>query len=221
MTQDRLYKQIRDKMEDDFAPVKALREPWKRALWIFPLALLLSVAVLALFHLRPDVSNFHPLELYGFILLQVAACYVLLRAVLKTGVPGSFPSLSCLALTGATAAAVFLIASLVHHRASPGHPGIGQELSMGAACISIVGLMGVSSLVGGFFLGRYGLTLRARTAGLLLGLCGGLAAEAVWRLHCPFTSWSHVLVFHGGAVLILAFAGAVFGYGRHLRISRR
>jgi hypothetical protein len=212
VTEDRLYQQIRGKIEEDFAPVKPLKEPWKRALWIFPLLLLLAGAILAVFHLRPDASNFTPLELYGFIVLQVAVCYLLLSAVLKTGIPGSFLSLSSLALPGVTAAAVFLAASHVLHRASPNNPPAGQEISMGAACIAIVGILGAASLVGGFFLARRGLPFRSGAAGLLLGLCGGLAVEAVWRLHCPFTSWSHVLVFHAGAVLILAFSGAVFGY---------
>lgn len=212
MTEDRLYQQIREKIEEDFAPVKPLKEPWKRAFWIFPFVLLLAVAVLAVFHLRTDASNFTPLGLYGFILLQVAVCYLLLSAVLKTGVPGSFLSLSSLALLGVTAAAVFLEASRVHYSASPNPPPPGQEISMGAACIAIVGIMGVASLIGGFFLARHGLPLRSGTTGLLLGLGSGLAVEAVWRLHCPFTSWSHVLVFHGGAVLILASAGVVFGY---------
>ena len=214
MTEDRLYQQIREKIEDDFAPVKPLKEPWKRAFWIFPLALLLAVAILAVFHLRTDASNFTPLALYGFILLQVAVCYLLLSAVLRTGVPGSFLSLSSLALLGITAAAVFLAASRVHYSVSPNLPPGGREISMGAACIAIVGIMGAASLIGGFFLARYGLPLRSGATGLLLGLGSGLAVEAVWRLHCPFTSWSHVLVFHGGAVLILAFAGAVFGYRR-------
>lgn len=214
MTEDLLYKKIRERIGNDFARVKPLKEPWKRALWIFPIVLLLAAAILAVFHLRPDVSNFHPLELYGLIFLQVAVCYVLLRSILKTGVPGSYLSLSYLATLGVAATAVFLAASLVLYRAGPNHPAAGQEWSMGAACISVVGILGAASLIGGFFLARYGLPLRAPATGLLLGLGSGLAVEAAWRLHCPFTSWDHVLVFHGGAVLILAFAGAFFGYLR-------
>jgi len=221
VTEDRLYRQIREKIEDDFVPVRPLKEPWKRALWIFPLALLLAVAFLAVFDLRPDAANFPPLELYGLILLQVAVCYALLKAILRTGIPGSFLSLSHLVFLSAAALAVFIAASLLHHSASPNHPGAGQELSMGMACISIVGLLGAAALIGGFFLARYGLPLRAGIAGLLLGLGSGLAVEAVWRLHCPFTSWGHVLIFHGGAVFILAVAGFIFGNRSKGRLRSR
>jgi len=67
------------------------------------------------------------------------------------------------------------------------------------------------ALLFGFVLVRAGLPFRARTTGLLLGLGNGLAVEAVWRLHCPFSSWGHILLFHGGAVVVLMAAGMAIG----------
>ncbi|MEJ2108372.1 MAG: NrsF family protein [Acidobacteriota bacterium] len=211
MTEDRLYKQIRDTLKNDFVPVKPLKEAWKRAFWIFPLTLFCIVFTLEVFHLRPDYLNFHLMELWGFILLQVLACYFILSESLKTGIPGSFVSPFRLTVLGVIGPVVFLIASMLNYEINPSHPAAGQEWAMGMACISIVGGLGFLALLAGVLLSRSGLPFRAGTVGLLLGLSGGLTAEASWRLHCPFTSWDHVLVFHGGAIIILAAAGLAVG----------
>ncbi len=220
VTEDRLYKQIRETLKDDFAPVKPLRAAWKRALWIFPLTLLFAAAVLFLFRIRPDNNHFHFTELYGLILLQVFACYLLLTVLLSDRIPGSLKHPLYLASFGISGIAIFLIASFLSYRISPVHPDTGQEGAMGMACISIIGAIGLLALLFGFLLARPGLPFRARSAGMLLGAGGGLAAEAVWRLHCPYTSWDHILIFHGGAVLILALLGWVLGHIQKLKASR-
>lgn len=212
MTEDRLYKQLREKLSNDFTPVKPLEKAWKRALWIFPISLLFMVLTLAVFHLRSDYMNFHPLMLFGFIFLQIMACYLAITVSLETCIPGSVKSPLVLAAAGLMCPAVFLIASWIAFHASPNRPLPDQGWTVGTACLSVIGLFGLLAMLFGFFLVRAGLPFRAKAIGLLIGLGSGLIAEAAWRLHCPFTSWDHVLIFHGGSVLFLLLAGFAAGH---------
>lgn len=63
---------------------------------------------------------------------------------------------------------------------------------------------------------RYAFPVHASTRGALVGLCCGLAATATIHLHCPVTLTSHILLSHGGPLLVLTILGAVLG-GRFLR----
>jgi len=211
VTEDRLYEQLRQKLGDDFAPAKPLKASWKRALWIFPISLLYMGAILAIFHIRPDHVSLSPLVLWGFLILQVLACYLVLTASLQTSIPGAAKDPLVLAGVALTGLAAFFIASWIIFRVSPNWPSPGQEWKIGMACMSIIGILGILALLFGFILVRSGLPFRARTTGLLLGLGNGLVAEAVWRLHCPFSSWDHILFFHGGAVVVLMVAGIAIG----------
>jgi len=220
VSEDCLFEELKEKLKDDFVPVKPLKEAWERALWILPVSLVFAAVTLVIFHLRPDYLNFHPLELYGFILLQILACYLALTVSLKTGIPGSFRSPVYLILTGLAGPLIFLVSSWINYDVSPNSPEAGHQLSTGAACLTIIGAFGLLALAAGFLLARSGLPFRSKSVGLLLGLAGGLAAEASWRLHCPFTGWDHILIFHGGALLILAAIGLAIGHFTRRRAGR-
>jgi hypothetical protein len=211
VTEDQLYKKLRDKLSDEFTPAKPLERAWKRALWIFPISLVFIAATLAVFHLRSDSVNFHPLALYGLIALQILACYLAITVSLETSIPGSFKSPVFLITVGLTGPVVFSIASWIAFRVSPNQPSPDQELRIGSACLSVISLFGLLAILIGYFITRSGLPFRAKAVGIILGLGSGLTAEAAWRLHCPYTSWDHILIFHGGAVFFLLLAGLITG----------
>lgn len=211
MIEDPLYKQIRKKLKDDFTPVKPLKATWKRALWFFPISLLYMVVTLAIFHIRPDYMNLSPLVLWSFFLLQILVCYLVLTASLEECIPGSVKDPLVLAGIGLMGPGVFFIASWITFNVSPNRPIPGQEWKMGMICMSVIGMFGILALLFGFFLARAGLPFRARATGLLLGIGSGLTAEAAWRLHCPFSSWDHILLFHGGTVFLIVFVGIIIG----------
>ena len=212
MTEDQLYKKLRDKLSDEFTPVKPLERAWKRALWFFPISLVFIAATLAVFHLRSDSVNFHPMALFGLIFLQILACYLAIIASLETSIPGSFKSPIFLITAGLTGPVVFGIASWIAFRVSPNQPLSGQEWKVGFACLSVIGIFGLLALLIGYWLARSGLPFRAKSVGVILGIGSGFTAEAAWRLHCPYTSWDHILIFHGGAVLLLLLTGLAMGY---------
>jgi hypothetical protein len=219
--EDQLYKQLRERLRGDFTPLKPLEKPWKRALWIFPISLVFMVVTLAVFHLRSDYANFHPLVLFGFIFLQILACYLAFTVSLETSIPGSVKSPLLLTGIGLLGPAVFGIASWAASHVSPSPPLSDQGWKTGMACLTIIGLYGLLALMFGFFLVRSGLPFRAEAIGLLTGLGGGLTAEAAWRLHCPNTSWDHILIFHGGSVLFLLLAGLIIGFLWKRKVHRR
>jgi len=212
VTEDHLYEQLRERLRDDFVAVKPLKVAWKRALWIFPISLLFMEFTLAVFHLRGDHVNLGPLVLWGFYLLQLLACYLVFAVSLETCIPGSLKAPVALATIGLIGPAIYFIASWVTFRISPHRPNPGQEWSTGIACLSAIGMFGIIALLFGFFLARAGLPIRARAAGILLGLMSGLAGEAVWRLHCPVSSWDHILLYHSGAIFVLVAAAFAVGY---------
>jgi hypothetical protein len=209
--EDRLLKQLKEDLAGDFAAVKSLMEPWKRALWLFPLSLLLMEVTLATFHLRPDHVNLGPLALWGFCALQILASYILFAVSLEACIPGSGRAPIFLLSVGLIGLVIHWIISWITFRISPNWPAPGQEWHLGMACLSAIGMLGILALLFGFFLARAGLPMRARAAGLLLGLGAGLAAEASWRLHCPISSWNHILLFHGGGILVIIGVGVILG----------
>jgi hypothetical protein len=218
--EDRLLKQLKEDLAGEFTPVKPLPQSWKRALWMFPLSLLLMEITLATFHLRTDHAALGPAALWGFCFLQTLAFFVVIMASLQACIPGSIKGPSFLAGIGMTGLTVHLATSWFTFRLSPNWPGPGQALHLGMACMLGIGMLGILALLFGFFLARAGLPLRARSAGLLLGLGGGLAAEAAWRLHCPFSSWNHILLFHSGSIVIITGAGMLLGWLWKRSVSR-
>jgi hypothetical protein len=209
---DRLLEQLKKDLSGDFKPVKPLQEPWKRALWLFPVSLLFMEITLAVFHLRPDYADLGPLALWGFCFLQIIACYLVFAASLEVCIPGSARAPIVLGCIGLLGLAIHLVASWRTFQISPNWPNPAHEWRIGAACMSAIGILGILALLFGFFLARAGLPIRARAVGLLLGLGSGLAAEAAWRLHCPYSSWNHILLFHSGTVVIVVAIGLAIGY---------
>jgi hypothetical protein len=53
--------------------------------------------------------------------------------------------------------------------------------------------------------------VRPRWAGALGGAGVGVVTDGIWHLICPYADLSHVLVWHGGAVLALASFGWLVG----------
>ena len=49
-------------------------------------------------------------------------------------------------------------------------------------------------------------------AGALAGAASGLLADALWHLVCPRVDLAHVVVWHFGATLLVAAAGALSGF---------
>jgi hypothetical protein len=109
--EDRLLKQLKEDLAGDFAAVKPLMKSWKRALWLFPLSLLLMEVTLAVFHLRPDHVDLGPLALWGFCSLQILASYMIFAVSLEACIPGSGRSRTFLISVGLIGLVIYLAIS--------------------------------------------------------------------------------------------------------------
>ena len=79
------------------------------------------------------------------------------------------------------------------------------------ACIVFIGLISIPPAFLLFCQARRGLTAEPEIPALLAALGSGLAAEAAWRLHCPFSSWAHLLSSHTGGILLVTGVGLLIG----------
>jgi hypothetical protein len=81
----------------------------------------------------------------------------------------------------------------------------------GAHCLTDEGVLALPALALTMLLVARAYAVRPRWAGLLGGAGAGIVTDGVWHLICPYAELSHVLVWHGGAVLALAAAGWILG----------
>jgi hypothetical protein len=210
-TNDETYQRIQSQIAHDMAPVKRLSSVWLRAAFVLPYALIALATLLIVLGLRADAGDLSPQVLWGLGSLQLLFAFFVFCIALKHAVPGEtvgmrvWLSLPLLALLVITAVAQWT------HLVSPMEIPGERVLTYGMACFGLTFLFGLVPLVVGLWLLSRGLTLRPRVAGLLIGLGGGLLAEAVYRMHCPFSNLSHVLPWHGGAVLLLGLMGLFAG----------
>jgi hypothetical protein len=194
---------------------------WVRALFLVPYALLALVFLLLVFGLRPDAEDVGGEVLWGFAVLQLLAAYSIFIVALRQAVPGS-------AVGPSAWFSVFLLilvmqvgVALWTYRQSPLDVPSDRVYTYGLACFSMMSLLGfVPAAIAFWLLGR-GLPLRPRVAGVLAGLGGGLVAESVYRTHCAYSHWTHILPWHGGAVLLLGLVGFYCGVLWEKRRLRR
>ncbi|MFZ0428443.1 MAG: NrsF family protein [Acidobacteriota bacterium] len=207
--EDRLLERLKEDIAGDLRPVRPLRPFWRRVLPVAGLWLLLALAVLSVFGLRADHEALGPLGTWLVPALQGLAVAALAVYLYRSIFPGSLPPQG--ALTGAILAAlvthIFAVAWTEHlHFNSPAdHP-----LRAGLVCFSFVLLLGLPLLGGFVWLVRAGLFARPIRIGLLAGLAGGLAAEAAWRLHCPYTNWQHIVFSHTLGALVITALGVLY-----------
>ena len=73
-------------------------------------------------------------------------------------------------------------------------------------------MIGLLPLAIGLFLVARGLLHRPVLSGLSIGLASGLVAESLYRAHCPYSGFEHMLPWHSGAIVLMSMAGLVAGW---------
>jgi hypothetical protein len=208
---DETFQRIRSEIAHDMRPVRRLSSGWLRALFVLPYALLALVLLLLVTGLRSDSQDLGLEVLWGLGFLQLLSAYLIFSVALRQAVPGDAVNPKFWLASPALALLVPMVVAIWTYMESPLEIPAERVLGYGLACFSLTSLLGVLPLVIGLWLLSRGLPLRPRVAGLLTGLGGGLLAEAVYRMHCPYSHLSHVLPWHGGAVLLLGLVGFCSG----------
>lgn len=208
-----LSEPLRREIERDSKPVRPLPPPWRRAVWVVIAVGVVWLADLARAPLRPDLDVLPMAIGWGGALLQLAAGLPLVILALRQGVPGAGPSGgTCLAWFAAALVvqAAVAVATLAH---SAGFEPGGGALGSGLACMAHDVAAAVPALLVTLWLTARALPTRAPLAGLLAGAGAGATADGLLHLLCPISDLGHVLVWHLGAIVLLAAAGAVLGAG--------
>ncbi len=183
---------------------------------LFFVALFAPLAALALwnaFGWRPDRVTLGAPWLWGLSALELAAAFALLAAALREAVPARGSSLALLASAAAGVAALHVAVLLATFAKSGAEPAPGQEWAAGRFCFSFEVALGVPCVLFALWLGRRGLTSRPRRLGFLAGAGAGLAADAIWRLVCPYTEPAHAFGAHSGGIVAVAVAGLALAAG--------
>ncbi len=201
----RIFDAVRGEILDDIRPVKTLPSPWRRALVFLPWLIVCLLMISAV--MRPDYGEVSKLLLWGGSVFFWASAYCLLVACMREAIPGSDISWKYL-VTGIAAALILqlLLAAALHER-SP-YPSPEQEIWRTImACTGAISLLGAPLLTAGCILAARGYLVRPTFAGVLLAVVAVIAAESVWRLHCPYTSPEHLILTHWLPFFVLAPAG--------------
>src|SRR4029453_7548856 len=90
--------ELRARLAADYQPVRRLRSPWARALWILPLALVSLTAAPVVFSVRPDAPNLGWIGVWGVSIAQALIGLLVVGAALRESIPGRDWSRAAVAL---------------------------------------------------------------------------------------------------------------------------
>ncbi len=198
---------LRQAVERDLDPVRALPAPWARAGRLVPLALALLVGVPWMLGLRRDASALGPWWAWGTSAAQVIVGIMLMGLAMREAVPGRNLSRGVIALAFTGGLGVLVVVSLATFAVSPTTAPPALRMPYFSYCLRHSALLGAPGVIVAGLLAARALPVRPWVAGGIYGLGGGLMADAGWRLFCNVSSPSHVLVAHGGAVLLMVALG--------------
>ncbi|HJO04198.1 MAG TPA: NrsF family protein [Acidobacteriota bacterium] len=202
---DRLRQVIGDSIE----PVTPLRPPWKRLLAVLPLVLAAMAMPFAYNQLR-DTGELGMMLAWVPVAIQVLLAFALLVFALREGIPGWRASSTKIFASVLTAYVLQIVVNLLIFARAP--MSSGGTVTMWMTCFRAESLIGLPALVLIAWLVARTLPQRPLVAGFLTGTGAGFAAEASWRMLCPYSDAAHVLMGHTGGILVLGLTGFLLGY---------
>lgn len=203
-------KDARSHILEDLQPVRPLGAPWKRLafLYIPCTAAFMAILVLGL-GLRPDIDEVGAVWSWCGSGLFIAISFAIAIFAVRESIPAAgVPKVYTLGLFIMTLLAQLALASALHDH-HPHHVAEGEDLRMAVVCsvfIFAISLPWVFLLVRMI---RRGMPPRNVRVLVLAGGAAVVAGEAVWRLHCPYTSPAHLLLAHFPPY-VMAFALLLF-----------
>lgn len=209
MTDDalRLPSELRERLAADFYPVRALPSPWRRALLVLPLAVVVLMAAPTVFEVRRD-TGLGWIGIWGLSIAQFALGFLMLAAAMRESVPGRGWSRGAIALWFAIPVLAVTTIAFLSFDVSPVHVRRGwwfvAGLCFGGSAATAIPVVALSSI-----LAARAYPTRPAIAGALLGAGAGLIADSGWRVFCHFSEPAHVLSAHLAVVIVSAAIGAL------------
>jgi len=199
---------LRDAIQRDLRPTRPLRPPSVRVLVLIPIAVAIVLAVPGLHFFRSDMRAIGFLKAWGFSFGQALAGLLIVAVALRESIPGRGLSRRAIAATIAVGLAIPAALLMLTASAFDVGPNPGHALEEGATCFRVSAFSAIPALVAAAILAARAYPVRPALAGALYGLGCGLIADAGLRLYCEYTVPQHVLLAHGGAILVAMAVGA-------------
>ena len=210
MTTDRLPEELRRAVERDLAPVRPLPPAWRRSLAVAAVAVAVFAATLVVSKSLRDNLHDMPMWLsWGAALLQLGVGVLLASLALRESVPGNGIPTSSLAAAIVVGFSTQLLVGLVTWIWFDRPSGIGWA---GSTCMTNDLRVALPVFAVALWMVFRALPLRAPAAGALAGTGAALISDAVGHLRCPMSNPEHILMWHTGAIVILAAAGWLVGW---------
>lgn len=198
----------------DLRPVRPLASPARRALTLAPLGVLLLVGLPAYWGWRRNVALLDASAMWGAMVwglsgLQTLAGLLIAGVALREAVPGRALSRGAIVTTIVLATALVLGVTLVTEAAVPTVMPAGVWLRWAWECGGIAVLSALPCLAAIAWLASRALPSRPALAGAMAGLGAGVMADSGMRLFCWISDPLHVIVAHGGAIVLLMLLGTL------------
>jgi Negative regulator of sigma F len=201
-------KELLDAVARDLRPVRPLPPPVKRALALAPVSLALLLGAPLLWGFRANLEVLGPSLAWCPSLALVVAGFAVVALALREAVPGRDLSRGVLAATVGGAAVLVLAITALTNELVPTAVPPGAEWQYVWECLVMAGGPGLLGVAVAAWLASRALPTRPVVAGSLYGLGVGLLADAGARLFCWVSTPAHVLLAHGGAIVILTLVGS-------------
>lgn len=206
MNESNIPAALYDVVRRDLRPVRSLVSPERRALALLPVGIALLVGLPEFWSWKTHVV-LAPWSSWGTSVVEMLLSLVILAAGFREAVPGRELHNRALTVLLCVSAATFIAVNATMH--SPIGISPVRWLHWLRECVVTAVTFSIPALIAPAWLVSRALPNRPAVAGALCGLGVGLMADAGLRLFCWDGDYAHVLVAHGGAILILVALGAL------------
>lgn len=195
-----------DAIKHDLKPVRPLASPERRALALLPIAVAVLVGLPEFWSWKTHAA-IAPSSSWALSALETLLSLVILAAGFREAVPGRELSGRAVTILMCTSGVSFVLINTTSQ--SPSGVSHALWLQWLEECIALAITFSIPALIAPAWLVSRALPSRPTLTGALCGLGVGLMADAGLRLSCWDGDYAHVLVAHGGAIMILVALGAV------------
>jgi hypothetical protein len=206
MNQTNIPATLYDAVRRDLKPVRSLISPELRALALLPVAVLLLVGLPEFWSWKTHVA-LAPGPSWAASVVEMLLSLVVLAAAFREAVPGRELSTRALVVLISVSGGAFIAINAT----TRGPPAVPEALWFHwfRECMVTAVTFSIPAFIAPAWLVSRALPNRPALTGALCGLGVGVMADAGLRLFCWDGDYVHILVAHGGAILLLVTLGAL------------